>query len=362
MSYEEKFINALPLIFTMSLRFVGDIKIDKPLNGRISIDVVNLLTDGGQVIANLESPLTYGKLNSPKWASLKQSPKRVTDLRMINVKVVSLANNHMLDYGIKGVYDTLKYLDSAGILHAGAGKNINDALKPIELKLGSEKFHFYSLTTTLPFESGAAKGKPGVGPIKVRCVYYFDPVGLQEGPGRPPITFCEYDPNDMRRISRALKNDTRAGIKPIVAMHWGMAYQKNITDYQREIGHKLIENGAELVIGHHPHVLQEIEFYRGKMIFYSLGNFLWESGGIRQKRNKWNPWPPQYGEWKMSPTTFIADLDYIRGEYKVRIIPIKLSEGLPVIPNKAETEAILSEVSVKGDLKKSLKENMTIGN
>lgn len=340
----------------MAMKFVGDVKIDSTLQNRISNDMLDLLRKDSQVVANLEAPVTLAKYPAPKWASLKQSPEMLKELKMLNVKAVSLANNHMLDYGIEGLFDTIKNLKKEGLLFFGAGKDIREALKPVELKHNSEVFHIYSVSTSLPLEAGAAVGKPGIAPIKVRCVYYFDPVGLQEGPGRPPVTFCEYESSDMRKIAKLLKNDVKAGIKPIVAMHWGMAYQRNITDYQREIGHKLIDSGAELVIGHHPHVLQEIEAYKGKMIFYSLGNFLWEPSGVRKNRGKWNSWPPQYGGWKMSPNTLVVDVDFKNDEFLYRLFPIRLTGGIPDIPTAEDRNPILDEVSFRGQLKSEIEE------
>lgn len=334
----------------MTLKFVGDIKIDSPLKGRISSEVVHLLNTNTRVVANLEAPLTNCKIPSPKWASLKQSPDRVADLKYLNVRAVSLANNHMFDFGHDGLMDTIRHLERGEILHFGAGKNLDASLEPAKISLDSETLHLYSLTTTLPLESGASVGRAGVGPIKVRCVYYFDPVGLQEGPGRPPMVYCQYDKSDMKKVINRIKNDVKEGIKPVVSMHWGMAYQRNLTDYQVEIGHKMVEAGAEMIIGHHPHVLQEIEIYKGKMIFHSLGNFLWEGKGIRQNKGKWNSWPPQYGVWNMSPNTMIVDTSFRNGEISAKLIPIILKSGMPAIPTEDEKVNILSEISIKGGL------------
>lgn len=282
-------------------------------------------------LGNLEAPVTNSKKNADKWAVLKQSQSILAELKKVNVSGVSLANNHMLDYGTDGLMDTIKNLQENNIRFTGAGNNIRDALSPIELTDGGRKIRIYSLATTLPLESAASNGRPGIAPIGVKCTYYFDGVGMQEQPGTPPISHCFVNGPDIERIKRILRANRKEDVTSIITIHWGMPYQYNLMDYQKEIAHALIDAGADLIIGHHPHVLQQIERYKEKLIFYSLGNFIWEPNEKLMGINtKWSYWPPQFGKWAMSQDSAIIEVVLNDGNVpQAKMTPVFLENGIP---------------------------------
>ena len=110
-----------------------------------------------------------------------------------------------------------------------------------------------------------------------------------------------------------------------------MPYQYNLMDYQKEIAHALIDAGADLIIGHHPHVLQQIERYKEKLIFYSLGNFIWEPNEKLMGINtKWSYWPPQFGKWAMSQDSAIIEVVLNDGNVpQAKMTPVFLENGIP---------------------------------
>jgi len=284
-------------------------------------------------LGNLEGPATTSNNIVDKWAALKQPPSLLGEFRKVNIDGVSLANNHMLDYGPEGLAETIEILRKNKIKYTGAGSNLEEALSPIEFKVDSTKVRIYSIATTLPPLFAANEMKPGIAPMKVMCSYYFDGAGIQEQPGTPPLTFCEADEKDMKRIKKLVKKSKKEGFLVVVTFHWGMPYQYNIMDYQRGIAHELIDCGADLIIGYHPHVLQQIEKYKEKFIFYSLGNFIWQpQGKWMSKNDKYNFWPPQYGEWAMSGDSIILEVEVDSEKFsKAKMIPVIIRDGIPAL-------------------------------
>lgn len=312
------------------LKFVGDMTINSKLSERLKPTIIQELSST-LTVGNLEAPVTYSGKNADKWAALKQPPSLLGELRKVNVSGVSLANNHMFDYGAEGLRDTFKNLKKNDIPFTGAGNNLKEALSPIELNNDGSKIRIYSLATTLPLESAASNERPGVAPIRVKCTYYFDGVAIQEQPGTPPTSYCYVDETDLGRVKRILRANKKENVTSIITIHWGMPYQYNLMDYQKEIAHALIDAGADLIIGHHPHVLQQMESYKEKLIFYSLGNFIWQPSGKRMGVDtKWNFWPPQYGKWGMSQDSAIVEIGLSDGEVsEARVTPVFLDDGIP---------------------------------
>ena len=173
--------------------------------------------------------------------------------------VVHLANNHILDFGVSALSSTLRLLDSMGIGHTGAGTTIAHAREPALVRKGSVITGFLSYSCTFPEEFWATSTRPGT-------------------------AFC--DSSYLARDIPALREKVDY---LVVSFHWGAERMTVPKDYQRALGRYCIDLGADAVLGHHPHVLQGIEVYKGRPIAYSLGNFtfstwtnaVWDSGILR---------------------------------------------------------------------------------
>ena len=160
--------------------------------------------------------------------------------------LVSLANNHTMDYREEGLLDTMKYLREYGIDFVGAGKNSEEAYASHTVVLNDQKVTFLAFSRVLPDVSWyATDTKPGIAS------------GYQE---ERVIDIIEKEKVDTDYV--------------LVYMHWGIERANRPENYQRDYARKMIDAGADAVIGAHPHVLQGFEFYDGKPIAYSLGNFL----------------------------------------------------------------------------------------
>ena len=216
------------------------------------VNVLPVLQQAHLVIGNLESPISSRGTAVPnKKFTLRAAPVAAAALKAAGIRVVSLANNHSMDFGPLALQDTLKVLGENDILYSGAGMNLEDARAPAFLKVGNLTLAFLSYSLTFPLEFYAAAGRPGTAP------------GYRE--------FVKRDIEKAR---------PRADLV-VVSFHWGAELMTTAKDYQRELGRRSIDWGADLVLGHHPHILQELEVYRGRLIAYSLGNFVFGSESER---------------------------------------------------------------------------------
>ena len=212
------------------------------------VHVLAVLRQAHLVIGNLESPISArGTAVENKQFTLRVGPVAVEALKSAGIRVVTLANNHILDFGPQALQDTLAILGENGILFAGAGMDLDDARAPAFLKVGDRTIAFLSYSLTFPLDFYASAGRPGTAP-----------------------GYREYVRKDIRK-ARPLADLV------VVSFHWGAELMASAKDYQQDLGRRSIDWGADLVLGHHPHVLQELEIYRGRLIAYSLGNFVFGS-------------------------------------------------------------------------------------
>lgn len=207
-------------------------------------------------IGNLESPISIrGKAVENKKFTLRAGPIAARALKTAGMRVVALANNHAMDFGPIALQDTLTSLTEHEILFTGAGMNLEDARAPAIVKVRGKTLAFLSYSLTFPLEFFASVNRPGTAP------------GYDD--------FVKADIEKIRPNADLV----------IVSFHWGAELMLSAKDYQVELGRKAIDWGADLVLGHHPHVLQDIELYKGKLIVYSLGNFVF---GSESNRTNWS--------------------------------------------------------------------------
>jgi poly-gamma-glutamate capsule biosynthesis protein CapA/YwtB (metallophosphatase superfamily) len=207
-----------------------------------------ILQQGDFVIGNLESPIALsGAEFTKKRFRFKVNPKAALALKNAGFTNLSLANNHILDFGAEGLRQTLEILDSNDITHSGAGSDLLMARKAGTNFVKGLKIASLSYSLTFPEEFFAGAKRAGTAP--------------------------GYSPLFTTDIKQAKKNADCV----IVSFHWGEEGLDTPKPYQIAAAHKAVEAGADIVIGHHPHVLQGIEHYKNGVIFYSLGNFLFGS-------------------------------------------------------------------------------------
>jgi len=196
---------------------------------------------------NEEFPFSnQGTAMANKQYTFRINPEYVNWYTGMGIDLVSLANNHALDYGKDALNDTFSTLDQAGIKYVGAGSSKERAKEIQILEKNNKKFGFLAASRVIPVTSwNIDEGQPGL--------------------------FCTYDPSQLvEEISKAKQTCDYV----VVYVHWGIERQSKPTEYQVNMAKQYIDAGADLVLGTHPHVLQGFEFYKGKAIVYSMGNFV----------------------------------------------------------------------------------------
>ena len=208
-----------------------------------------LLQQSHIVIGNLEGPLTNrGNGESDKQYVFRSPPAKVARaLRNAGFDVVSLANNHSLDYGYEGMVDTIDSLAKVGILHVGAGNNSREARAPVFVPVGNQMAAFLAYSLTFPENYWATTKSPG--------------------------TAFGHEAH----IAADVRTARKYADVVVVSFHWGQESKTELREYQTRLGRAAIDAGAQAVIGHHPHILQGVERYKDGVILYSLGNYTFGS-------------------------------------------------------------------------------------
>lgn len=242
---------------TLNIVFTGDILLDRGVRRVINHHGVDhLFSDGIDsvfrsaqiVVGNLECPAT--KIESPvfKQYIFRSEPEWLDTLRQHGITHLNLANNHSIDQGREGLLDTKRNIKAAGMVPIGAGPSMREAAGPVLLASSPRKVWLVpSLRLALENYS-----------------YLTD---------KPCVS---QEPMDslMQRVFQLRKADSTAVI--IVSLHWGGEHTSKPVPRQRMEAHQLILAGADALICHHTHTLQTIETFRGKPIYYSIGNFIFD--------------------------------------------------------------------------------------
>ena len=181
--------------------------------------------------------------------------------------VLTLANNHMMDAGPQALLDTRRTLEEMGIVVTGAGRDLGHARAPAIIERNGVRIGFLAYCSALSENSEAGPDTIGVAPIRVLTDYE------KRGPHAPVRVRTKADPDDLASVLDDIRALKRRVDVVIVTHHAGVIWvPRVISDYQVEVAHASIDAGADLVLGHHPHILKGVEVYKGKAIFYSLSH------------------------------------------------------------------------------------------
>ena len=276
---------------TVCLTAVGDIMLSRGVakesrqrgdQGYPFNRIKTYLKDSDVVFGNLENPITPGREVMMPEMILRADPGVETALKEAGITILSLANNHTADFGRRGLLDTLNYLDQAGIKYAGAGKTESEAFAPEFIETKGMKLVFLAFSD--------ADLVPG------SCL---------AGVNNPGIAFL-----DEEKLKAAVKSAGEKADFVVVSMHVGTEYETGPDRTQIKFARLAIDSGADLVLGHHPHVIQKAEKYKGKYIFYSLGNFVFDQKWSRATRES------------LAAKIFISP----KGVEKVEILPVFIND------------------------------------
>lgn len=296
---------------TLRLVAVGDIMLSRNVAAQIRkfgwdypfAGERELLKSGDIVFGNLEAPIIAGPIVKTGDMVFHADPGAENALRDAGFTVLSLANNHLPNYGAAGIRETLTRLKKAGIAASGAGKDLAEAAAPALVAANGRVVAFlsYNDNDVVPASYGARDDHPGTNLM------------------------------DRQRLPADLAAIRDKADIVIVSMHSGTEYVPGPNKRQTAFAHAAIEAGADMVIGHHPHVVQSAEIYRGKPIFYSLGNFAFDQ---------------LWSEETKRGIILVADFDR-RGLRRIGLVPLCMKDyGRPETCDETTAAAIIARLGL----------------
>lgn len=244
----------------LSVSFTGDIAFSKHFKNAyekenlLSDKIIEFLSSSDYTVANVEAPVTDMAISAVKPLVHVSNPRIAETLKKINGNVWNLANNHALDCGEEGLKDTLKYAKESGAMTVGAGLNVCEASKPLVLIKNGIK----------------------VGVVSVAS--HSSEIATENKAG------C-FDWADFTRIKSTIKTLKEECDYCVVVVHGGEEFSQIPLPFARDKYKKYLKFGADIVVGHHPHVPQNYETFGDKIIFYSLGNFIFDTDYQRAQKN-----------------------------------------------------------------------------
>lgn len=316
--------------------FVGDIMLGRSIKTKSELnnyedifkDVSYLWKDSQYVSGNIESALLDNPEEfekSDKEIHLYAETKVANLLKNNGFTMANLSNNHLGDFGRQGVISTINAVKSAGLNYVGAGENIDDAATYDIQEVNGIKVATIGISDIVPKDFSANRTEAGI----LSTMY----------------------PSYNRLVYEASQEADLV----VVNLHWGVEYGVDETEDQEKIAKALIDAGADVIIGSHPHVLQPIQTYKDGIIFYSMGNFVFDQG------------------WSRTKDSIVLNY-YIneKGEGTFEVVPVRIENGYPVVTtNKFYQKRIFatltknlekSKFEVTGDtliLKNIIKTNIT---
>lgn len=303
---------------------VGDILLGRTVKERVTtkkerylfpfLKVADILKTGDIVFGNLEESITdsskslVGIHEGGKYV-LKNDVEAMEGIKFAGFNLLSLANNHILDYYETGLFDTQKILSANNIVFAGAGKDLNEARKLSIIEKDGLKI---GLLAYSDMAYVVYKGDP--------------PLSFLAGPNTSGIA-----PTKESYIKEDIAKAKGSVDFLIISFHWGTENSFFATKKQIDFAHELMDSGVDMILGHHPHRTQGVEIYKGKPIFYSLGNFIFDQN------------PPE------NMRGFIMNMEFTKNKLiSLSAIPYKILDKCQIVPQSgiAAQEMINNEINL----------------
>ena len=297
-----------------------------------------------------DADITFGQLETPLSNRNAKPPHKGPDhvdldpdfgartLVKGGMKVMSFAGNHTSDMGPDAIRDTLDAVAKVGLPVMGAGMNIQEARKPAIVERNGTKVGFLAYCSVVPPDAEATETRPGMAPVRATTRYEQ----LDWQPGSPPLIISEAFPEDLAAMVADIEKLRPQVDVLAVSYHWGIHFeQATIAMYQREVAHAAIDAGADIILGHHAHILKPIEVYKDKPVFYSMGNFVFDASYSRMQgwnitdhyRFDMDPEIPMYGQPVDSQKTMIVKCTIANGKIqRVAYIPCWINKKVQPEP------------------------------
>lgn len=215
-------------------------------------------------------------------------PDNVHQLIYAGFNLVSIAGNHHMDAGMEPFLDTMDVLKRNNIRLVGVGMDIAEARTPTVMDVKGSRVAFLAYSCVLPkgeVAYDAEINRPGCAAIYIST--YYEASDWQPGTPSPRVV-TKAEPRDLEAMREDVRRARAQADVVIMSLHWGVHHIPGLlAGYQFEVGRAAIDSGVDLIVGHHPHILKGIEVYKGKPIFYSLGNFAMDSPIPRRATGRW---------------------------------------------------------------------------
>ncbi len=402
-------------IFSMAL--TGDAIITRKLsvyNEPPFLEMIKLIRSADVAFTNFEMLLHDYEpypMHKSGGTYMRAEPSMAKELIWAGFDIVSTANNHTGDYGSEGMRLTLKYLNDYGLVNAGAGESLEEAREAKFIETSKARVALVSCASTFPDHSraGTSRGdtnsRPGLSPLRFNTEFiitkeHFDNIKKLKK-DTEPLKFSKKDENslteinfsgrnykvgkeneiitktnqkDLKEIERVVGSSVHMADYTIVSIHAHESDEKKSVPakFLIEFSRKMIDAGADVVVGHGPHVLRGIEIYKGKPIFYSLANFMFQNEtllrvpeenyakynlGTEAQINDWNSkryandtrgFPTEREIWE----SVIAVPKWNKGDlFKIELYPITLGfrkkrtiRGRPMLANEVLSKKIIYDL------------------
>ncbi len=261
----------------VTLYAVGDVSPGRDRGEFVFTPTKSILKQADITFCQLETPFSERSIQKDSLRSEQVLAGSRDAKALVNAgfKVCAFASNHSFHWGGEAFLDALDILKENNIHVIGAGRNIAEARKPAILEHNGTKVAFLAYCSVVAPGTDAREDKPGCVPMRVSTTY--EQIDWQ--PGTPPRIVTYADKNDLSAMLDDIRKARAQADVVVVSIHWGVHYLVSsvIAMYQFEVGHAAIDAGADLILGHHAHMLKGIEVYKGKVIFFSMGNFVFDS-------------------------------------------------------------------------------------
>jgi len=291
---------------TVVVLFAGDLNFSAHFENSFKEGIPNIFEKWNNaenydlMMVNLENAITTSDDPVKKEFVFKMKPELLPLLKEVK-SIVNCANNHTADFRIEGILETIKYLEDYNINYVGIGRNLEEARKPVIKNINGIKIGFL--------------GYAEIGTY----------IAKQNSPGRAPLR-VKYMIEDIKKLKEQVDY-------VVINLHWGTELAKYPSVDQIKIAHKIIDAGADLIIGHHPHILQGIEKYKNKIIAYSLGNFIF--GGNKNAENS---------------ETAIIKAKYSKFDMLIEVIPVTVRNWKPEVADEQTKKKIIAIIKERSEI------------
>jgi len=349
----------------LDILLTGDVILDEPDPDHWLSGLRELTHGAVLTIGHLEVPHTLrGAEDSADVPAPAAAPDHLQALPRAGFAAMSLAGNHISDRGPEGIADTTAALDRLGIAHCGAGPNIEAARRPAVLARAGVRIGLLSYNCVGPQSSWAGPGRAGCAYVRVEPP--------QGGPITPAANLTRLDALSVAEMAGDIAQARTEADLLIVALHKGIVHRPaELAPYERSLAHAAVDAGADIVVGHHAHILRGIEIYRNRPIYHGLGNGCVVTRALspdqaHPKRAEWarrrrelfgfEP-DPAYTLAPFHPQAvhaMVARVRYREGVLEAGFVPMHVEPpGRPVLPTPTQasrTAQYVADITIRAGL------------